>query len=130
MESNRQFVNSVVFDDEECILTVDNNGNELVVICIDYELCIDQNKEKISSIITMDGEKTNTIHYDRITSDNIRFVISDYGRLISLTQFTNNEYKEPLIMVFSDNKFKSEETVSVRLGLDYYNSINNVTANF
>lgn len=130
LESNRHFLNPYILDDEPCVISLECDNDDLILISTDYELEVDPLKEKISSIVTMDEDEPHAIYYDRIKTDNVRFVISDYGRLISLTQFTEDFYKDSLVMVFSDNKFKTTETVSVRVGFDFYNSTTDVTANF
>lgn len=130
LKTNRYFVNPYIFDEEECILSISEENEDLVLLSTDYELIIDPKKEKISSIVTMDYDEAITIYYDRIKTDCVRFVISDFGRLISLTQFTEDQYKDSLVMAFSNNTFKQIDTVSVRAGFDYYNGTTNVTANF
>ena len=96
----------------------------------DYEIEIDPKKEKISSIIALEEQIPVNVYYDRINTNNVRFVTSNYGKIFSLTQFTEDDYKEPLIVVFSDEKFNNTETVSIRTGFDYYNQTFDVTANF
>ena len=90
LKTNRYFVNPYIFDEEECILSISEENEDLVLLSTDYELIIDPKKEKISSIVTMDYDEAITIYYDRIKTDCVRFVISDFGRLISLTQFTED----------------------------------------
>ena len=130
LESNRHFLNPYIIDDETCVISLECDTDDLILISTDYEIEVDQNKEKISSIVTMDEDEPHAIYYDRIKTDNVRFVISDYGRLISLAQFTEDYYKDSLVMVFSDNKYKTTETASLRIGFDYYNTVTDVTSNF
>jgi hypothetical protein len=85
LETDRYFITPYIFDDEECILSISEENGDLVLLSTDYELIVDPKKEKISSIVTMDYDEAITIYYDRIKSDSVRFVISDFGRLISLT---------------------------------------------
>ena len=130
LESNSHFVNPFICDYEPCMISLDCNNDDLILLSTDYEIQVEPTKEKISSIVTMDENKPQAIYYDRITTDNVRFVISDYGRLFSLAQFTEDYYKDSLVMVFSDNNYKNVENVSVRVGFDFYNNATDVTANF
>ena len=79
--------------------------DDITFIISDYEIQVDPLKEKVSSIVTFEDTQPMTIYYDKITTNNVRFVISDYGKLISLSQFTDDYYKDSLVTVFSDNKY-------------------------
>ena len=122
-------MNSYIFEQDDYLIRIDDSG-ELTLLVTDYEIEINPNKEKVSSIVTMEEKLPVQIYYDRIKTDNVRFTISNYGKLFSLSQFTENTYKDPLIMVFSEDKYKNTESVSVRTGFDHYNLTFDVTANF
>ena len=56
LESNRHFLNPYIFDDESCMISIECDDNDLILISTDYELEVDPLKEKISSIVTMDED--------------------------------------------------------------------------
>lgn len=129
--SSSSFVTSNIIDDDSYILTLENDYSDMTLLVSDYELEIDPLKEKITSIVAIEKEKPIEIYYDRIKTDSVRFVISDYGRLMSLTQFDENNYHNSHLFVFSDNIYnKDNQVISVRLSIDNYNSLTNVTCNF
>ena len=130
LEINRTFTNSYMFDQDDYIIRLDDSPSELTLLVTDYEIEIDPKKEKISSIIALEEQIPVNVYYDRINTNNVRFVTSNYGKIFSLTQFAEDDYKEPLIVVFSDEKFNNIETVSIRTGFDHYNQTFDVTANF
>ena len=81
----------------------------------------------------MKNNETDAIYYDIIESDRLRFVISDYGRIISLAQHDkeSDSFKKSKSLIFSSDKITDEnQTVSLRLSSDIYNSAKNVTVNF
>ena len=129
--SSNSFVTSNIIDDDSYILTLENDYSDMTLLVSDYELEIDPLKEKITSIVAIEKEMPIEIYYDRIKTDSVRFVISDYGRLMSLTQFDENNYHNSHLFVFSDNIYnKDNQVISVRLSIDNYNSLTNVTCNF
>lgn len=130
LESNHQFIQKYIFDDEDCILSISDTDDDLTLLISDYEIEINPKNEQISSIVSMESTLPLNIYYDKIKTDTVRFVISDKGRIISLAQFTENQYNDSLIMVFSDTKYKDVENVSVRVGFDEYNKTTDVTCNF
>lgn len=73
------------------------------------------------------------MYYDKIDTDRVRFVISDYGRIISFAQHDeeSNTFKKSKSLIFSSNKLTDEnQTVSIRLSTEKNNSAKNVTVNF
>ena len=107
--------------------------DDLVLLTSDYEITIDSEKEKYSSIILLKNNETDAIYYDKIDTDRVRFVISDYGRIISFAQHDkeSNSFNKTKSLIFSSNKLTDEnQTVSIRLSSDIFNSTKNVTVNF
>lgn len=73
------------------------------------------------------------MYYDKIDTDRVRFVISDYGRIISFAQHNeeSNSFTKTKSLIFSSNKLTDEnQTVSIRLSSDIFNSTENITVNF
>lgn len=130
LESNYQFVQKYVLDNEDCILSISDSDDDLTLLATDYEIEVNPKNEQVSSIVALELTLPINIYYDKIKTDNVRFVISDNGRLISFSQFTEDYYNDSLMMVFSDTKYKDVENVSIRVGFDEYNKTTDVTANF
>jgi hypothetical protein len=107
--------------------------DDLVLLTSDYEITIDSEKEKYSSIVLLKNNETDAIYYDKIDTDRVRFVISDYGRIISFAQHDkeSNSFDKTKSLIFSSNKLTDEnQTVSIRLSSDIFNSTKNITVNF
>jgi hypothetical protein len=107
--------------------------DDLVLLTSDYEITIDSEKEKYSSIILLKNNETDAMYYDKIDTDRVRFVISDYGRIISFAQHNeeSNSFNKTKSLIFSSNKLTDEnQTVSIRLSSDIFNSTENITVNF
>jgi hypothetical protein len=107
--------------------------DDLVLLTSDYEITIDSEKEKYSSIILLKNNETDAMYYDKIDTDRVRFVISDYGRIISFAQHDkeSNSFDKTKSLIFSSNKLTDEnQTVSIRLSSDIFNSTKNITVNF
>lgn len=130
LETSNSFVNSYIVDTESYVLVLSYDEDDITFIISDYEIQVDPLKEKVSSIVTFEDTQPMTIYYDKITTDTVRFVISDYGKLISLSQFTDDYYKDSLVTVFSDNKYQSTDTVTIKIGFDFYNTAFDITSNF
>lgn len=81
----------------------------------------------------MQNNKNTATYYNTINSNVLRFIISDYGRIISLAQFNedNNSFSNSDCYIFASEKNTNEnQTVSVRFSSELKDSITNVTANF
>lgn len=70
------------FSEDELYITIESS-DDLVFLTSDYEITLDTEKEKYSSIILLKNNETDAMYYDKIDTDRVRFVISDYGRIIS-----------------------------------------------
>lgn len=107
--------------------------DDLVLLTTDYEITIDSEKENYSTLVLLKNNETDAIYYDKIDTDRVRFVISDYGRIISFAQHDkeSNSFNKTKSLIFSSNKLTDEnQTVSVRLSSDIFNSTKNITVNF
>lgn len=107
--------------------------DDLVLLTSDYEITIDSEKENYSTLVLLKNNETDAIYYDKIDTDRVRFVISDYGRIISFAQHDkeSNSFNKTKSLIFSSNKLTDEnQTVSVRLSSDIFNSTKNITVNF
>lgn len=107
--------------------------DDLVLLTTDYEITIDSEKENYSTIVLLKNNETDAIYYDKIDTDRVRFVISDYGRIISFAQHDkeSNSFNKTKSLIFSSNKLTDEnQTVSIRLSSDIFNSTKNITVNF
>lgn len=104
-----------------------------MLLTTDYEITIDSKKENYSTIVLLKNNETDAIYYDKIDTDRVRFVISDYGRIISFAQHDkeSNSFNKTKSLIFSSNKLTDEnQTVSIRLSSDIFNSTKNITVNF
>lgn len=135
-----------MFDENNYVLSISNDGEELVLLTADYEITINTNEETISTINVMEKSQLNFTEqgvlrntyptytgYEKILSDRLRFVISDYGRIISIGQHDKNTdtFKDSSVFMFSGEKLLEDgQTVSVRVSLESKDSLSNVTANF
>jgi hypothetical protein len=70
------------FSEDELYLTLESS-DDLIFLTSDYEITLNTENEKYSSIILLKNNETDAMYYDKIDTDRIRFVISDYGRIIS-----------------------------------------------
>ena len=70
------------FSEDEVYLTLESS-DDLVFLTSDYEITLNTENEKYSSIILLKNNETDAMYYDKIDTDRVRFVISDYGRIIS-----------------------------------------------
>ena len=107
--------------------------DDLVLLTSDYEITIDSEKENYSTIVLLKNNETDSIYYDKIDTDRVRFVISDYGRFISFAQHNeeSNSFHKTKSLIFSSNKLTDEnQTVSIRLSSDIFNSTEKITVNF
>lgn len=107
--------------------------DDLVLLTTDYEITIDSEKENYSTLVLLKNNETDAIYYDKIDTDRVRFVISDYGRIISFAQHDkeSNSFNKTKSLIFSSNKLTDEnQTVSIRLSSDIFNSTENITVNF
>lgn len=127
------FNSNVIFSNEEYYLVIDNTNDTLTFLVSDYEITFDPQKCNHSSIILMQNNKNTATYYNSINSNVLRFIISDYGRIISLAQFNedNNSFYNSDCYIFASEKNTNEnQTVSVRFSSELKDSITNVTANF
>lgn len=70
------------FSKDELYITLESS-DDLVFLTSDYEITLNTENEKYSSIILLKNNETDAMYYDKIDTDRVRFVISDYGRIIS-----------------------------------------------
>lgn len=126
-------------DDYDAILI--SSGQEPTILASDFIIKIDPTKYKITSIVAKEnGKVLSTDYINFYDYDRVRFVISDYGRMISHSihkKDSESMYQQSKVSVFNTKKFNSNypqfnnyKFVSINFKVNDKNSISNLTANF
>lgn len=122
-------------ESDEIYLSLENNEtDDLIVLCSDYEYTLNEKDElNTTTIIPFVNDKIENIYYTNETDYNkVRFVISNNGRYIShSTSNDNNIFKNNLgFLLSSKTKDESNKNVSVRFSIDNKSYSTNLTSNF
>ena len=136
-----QVIPQLASDDDYDAIILSNNPNETVLLASDFVIKIDPNKHNISSIVASHNGNVQSIDYIKFADyDRARFVISDYGRMISHSIHKKNSdamFQQVRVTVFEGDKFNSlikhndnYKYVYVNFSVNDKNSISNLTANF
>lgn len=118
-------------NEEDEIITLDNQGG-LTLLNFDYAIKLDTNKTDVTTISSIKNDKI--IQCDYLINkdyDKVRFVISDYGRIISHSIHPINSekaYSDSKIHVFDSKNVK--DNVFVKFSTDNKSGISNITTNF
>lgn len=113
------------------IITLNNQGG-LTLLNLDYAIKLDTDKTNVTTIASIKNNKI--IQCDYLINkdyDKVRFVISDYGRIISHSIHPINSekaYSDSNIHVFDSKNIK--DNVFVKFSTDNALGISNITANF
>lgn len=127
--------------DQDYDAIIVSNNNETVLLASDFIIKVDPTEHNISSIVAKHNGNVQSTDYIKFAEyDRARFVISDYGRMISHSIHKKNSdamYQQVRVTVFDGDKFNSPiiqndnyKYVYVNFSVNDKNSISNLTANF
>lgn len=120
-------------DDMDTVILVGLNSSECSILAYDYGIAIDPSENKITSIQAIHNNKViDTTYINNLQYDKARFVISDYGRLISHSvhkKDSDKMFEQPNITVFNTVE-KSSTPTRVHFYTNNDKGITNITSNF
>lgn len=126
--------NGVEILDGNEIINVGQNNLDLIFLAIDYEVTIPTNYiEKMYSIVSVQQGKIIKTDYSKGITNNYnraRFVISDYGRMISHSFKENDKYQYKHVSVNTFDTQKTTNPVTLVFQTDNDAGISNISSNF
>jgi hypothetical protein len=107
-QSTFNVVPFVCQEQDDTIILLENNSNEAVVLNLDYGVSLNPYEYNISTVESyINGNLVKTEHFTSPEYDKVRFVMSDYGRIISHTVHHENSkhlFEKPTMTVFDTEK--------------------------
>ncbi len=141
IQSTQKEDNNVILNGNE-IINIGQNNLDLIFLAIDYEVTIPSDYiKKMYSIVSVQQGKIIKTDYSKGITDKYltddykmpsraRFVISDYGRMISHSFKVNNKHQYKHVSVNTFDTEKTTNPVSLVFQTDDDSGISNITSNF